>query len=100
MNTRHEPIYVSSFSEHGFPPRNIDWDKKEEPMRPTLLIRGEEENVWLKAEVERLRLRPEEIDALCWCRDVLPRMWEPCAVVQIHSEFCGKMLKRLIGGGE
>ena len=58
------------------------------------------ENVKLKAEVERLRLRPEEMDALSWCRDVLPRMWEPCAVVQIHSEVCGKMLKRLIGGGE
>jgi len=53
----------------------------------------------LRLEVERLRLRPEELDALSWCRDVLPRMWEPCAVVQIHSEFCGKMLKRL-GGGE
>lgn len=53
----------------------------------------------LKAEVERLRLRPEEMDALSWCRDVMPKMWEPCAVVQIHSEVCGKMLKRL-GGGE
>jgi len=51
-------------------------------------------------EVERLRLRPEEMDALSWCRDVMPKMWEPpCAVVQIHSEVCGKMLKRL-GGGE
>ena len=53
----------------------------------------------LRSEVERLRLRPEEMDALSWCRDVMPRMWEPCAVVQIHSEVCGKMLARL-GGWE
>jgi hypothetical protein len=54
----------------------------------------------LRDEVKRLRLRPDEMDALSWCRDVLPKMFKPCAVVQIHSEFCGKMLKRLAGGGE
>jgi hypothetical protein len=56
------------------------------------------ENERLRSEVERLRLRPEEMDALSWCRDVMPKMGEPCAVVQIHSDVCGKMLKRLGGG--
>jgi len=61
--------------------------------------RKDQEIAMLKDQVERLRLRPEEMDALCWCRDVMPKMFEPNAVVQIHSEVCGKMLKRL-GGGE
>jgi hypothetical protein len=63
------------------------------------LAAEQEEVKKLRSEVKRLRLRPEELDALSWCRDVLPKM-KPCAVVQIHSEFCGKMLMRLAGGGE
>jgi hypothetical protein len=53
----------------------------------------------LVAEVERLRLRPEERDALSWCRECIPAMAHPsAAIARIHADVCGKMLARLGGG--
>ena len=67
------------------------------PVRPPLLSCVEEENVWLTAEVERLRLLPEE-------RAAIKRMiGEPDNHPSWAESRCAKLLRDMLkrqGGGE